>query len=140
MSPYKFLSSQQSAERAAHDGATDRTADRAPDRLAEVGSNPADPLIGNRSSDVAGDDLAGRQPATRRAGAQNPADDHADLPQYSAASTVRPCHPLLQDFVGGFAINRGVVFPLHRAVVDDGFAFFRRDRPDPRGRGPNPDA
>src|SRR5580692_13160786 len=86
--PVPLLSSQQSAERTAHDGAADRTADRAPDRLAEVGSHPADHLIGNRSGDVAGDDLAGRQPAARRAGAENRADDGADLPQYSAAASV----------------------------------------------------
>src|ERR1700722_14063334 len=129
MSPYQFLSSQQSAERAAHDGATDRTADRAPDRLAEVGSHPADHLIGNRSSDVAGDDLAGRQPAARRTGAENRADDRADLPQYSAASAARPCYAILQYLVGRLAINRGVVFPLHRTVVDDRLAFLRRDRP-----------
>src|ERR1700733_8227036 len=134
MNPYQLLSSQQSAERTADDGAADRTADRAPDRLAEIGGHPPDPLIGNRTGDVAGDDLAGRQPAARRAGAENRAYDGADLPQYSTASAARPCHTLLQHLVGGFALNRGVVFSLHRDLVDDRLAFLRRDRPDPRGR------
>src|SRR3984885_3188436 len=127
MNPYQLLSSQQSAERTANDGAADRTAYRAPDRLAEIGGHPADHPIGNRTGDVTGDGLAGRQPAARRAGAENRANDGADLPQYSTTtSPARPRHALLQHLVSGFAINRGVVFSLHRALVDDRLGFLRR--------------
>ncbi len=61
-------------------------------------------------------------------------------PPPSAAAGRGSGHPLLQHLVGGFGIDRGVVFALHRAVVHDGLAFLRRDRSDPRRRRPDHDA
>jgi hypothetical protein len=47
---------------------------------------------------------------------------------------------LLQDLIGGFGIDGGVVFALERAVVNDRLTLVRRDRPDPRRRRPDQDA
>src|SRR5580704_8415042 len=38
---------------------------------------------------------------------------------------------LLNDLVGGFGIDRGVVFAFERARIHDRLALFRRDRSDP---------
>ena len=52
----------------------------------------------------------------------------------------RSGHALLQHLIGGFGIDRGVVFALDRALVHDRLALLRRDRPDPRRRRPDHDA
>src|SRR6202035_1598047 len=111
-------------------------------RLAEIGYSAADDLVGDRARDVAGDQLPRRQLAARYIGAEDGPDNGADLAE---DTTVRPArsrsgHALLQNLVGGFGIDGGVVFALHRAPVDDGLAFLRRDRPNPRRGRPDHDA
>ena len=71
----------------------------------------------------------------------------ADLAENSAAAARRPVrgrggsgYALLQQLVGGFGVDRGVVFALHWASVHDRLAFLRRDRPDPRRWRPYHDA
>src|SRR5262249_36825870 len=81
----ELSSPQESAERAAHQRAADRAADRTTNRLAEVGGHAADDLVGYRSGDVAGDQLAGRQPATPDIGAENRRRDVADLADQPSA-------------------------------------------------------
>src|SRR6266436_2296616 len=119
----RTLSPQQSAERAAHQRAADRSADRTADRFAEIGHDPADHLVGDRARDASRDDLARRHPAAPDIGAENRPDDRADLAQdpASPASAVRSIRrrsgtgdALLQYLVGGFGIDRRVVFALHR--------------------------
>src|SRR5882672_1582351 len=114
------LPSQQPAERAAYQRAADRTANRTAHRFAEIGSQSADHLVGDRARDASRDNLTGRHPAARYVGAENRSDDRADLPENSAASAAggSVCgrrgsgHALLQHLIGGFGIDRGVVFAL----------------------------
>src|SRR5260370_33799286 len=80
------LPPQQPAERAASQRATAETANRTAHRFAEIGSQPADHLVGNRACDASRDNLTGRHPAARYVGAENRSDDRADLPENSPAS------------------------------------------------------
>ncbi len=97
-----------------------------------------DHLVGDRSRHVARDDLARRQAAALDVGAEDGADDRADLAEDAAATSARRAigrrsragNALLDHLVGGLGIDRGVVFALHRARIHDRLALFRRDRPD----------
>src|SRR5262245_57514828 len=124
---YTLAASQQSAQRATHERAADRAAKLAADRFAEIGNDAAHHLVGDGARDIARDALAGRQPAAAGIGAEDGADDRADLPENAAAlagaTTIGRGRgagdPLLYDLVGGLGIDCGVVFALDRARIHD---------------------
>src|SRR5262245_5378683 len=137
------LASQNAAERAAHDRAADRIAHRAGDRLAETAGEVARDLVGDRTGDLARDQLTGREAlAARAAGAEDGAEHAANLTEQAPALAALCLAgggclgALLQHLVGGFRIDRLIVFALHRALADDGLALVRRHRPDARRRRP----
>src|SRR5256714_719843 len=146
MMPPEKLSSQQAAESAADQRAADRTAHRATDGFAEIGDHPAYHLVGDRAGDAARDKLAGRQSSARDISTEDGPDNCADLAENSPARS--RCvgrrrgsgQTLLQQLIGGFAIDGGVVFALDRAVIHDRLAFLWRDRSNPAGRRTDHDA
>src|SRR5579871_5250864 len=130
-----MLAPQQTAERTTHNRPADRTADGAADRLSEIGHHTAYHLVSDRARNVAGDELAGRQPSTRRVGPEDGADDAADLTENApAAAGCGRRNPLLQDLIGRFAIDRGIVFAFDGTCVDDGLALLGAHGPNPRRR------
>src|SRR6266702_5940856 len=85
----RCLPPQQSAERTADQSAADRAAELTTDRFANIGGHPADHLIGDRSRHVARNDLARRQAAALDVGAEDGADNRADLAEDAAAASAR---------------------------------------------------
>ncbi len=79
--------------------------------------------------------------AARRIGAEDGADHRAKLAENPALRGLgcrsRAGNTLLKHFIGGFRVDRGVVFSLDRARRHDGFPLVRGDRPDPGGRRAN---
>src|SRR5882762_1108297 len=109
-----ILSPQQATERAAHQRTTDRSTDRAADRLAEVGDHAADHLPGRHAAalDVGAEDRGGNR--------ADVAEDTAALAATATATATirrrsRAGEPLLDDLVGGFGVDSGIVFALDRA-------------------------
>src|SRR5689334_5817165 len=127
------LAAEQSAERTAHQRTADRTAHRPRDRLADTGGEIANHLVGDRTRHLACNDLPGGHPAALDVGAEDRADDRAELSQNATASAgraasafIRGCRragdALLDHLVSGLAIDGGIVFALHRARIHDRLA------------------
>src|SRR4051812_18693916 len=78
---------QDSAERAAHDLATDRTAERTADLLADIGDDAADHLVGDGARHAACNDLTGGELVAAGIGAEDRADDGAELAEEATAAS-----------------------------------------------------